>query len=231
MNKLSDMKILFVVLILFFSAHQIKAQDNIVLDLDSIKNIKATRYSSINEVGVGISLGGKMKQKLPFQTTTIKLENEKPGVMFRTVHGALINPTFFIGAGTGIDFSPNQSNGIRAYSLTFPFFAEFREYILDGNFKMFFSQRLGAAIFIDSYRNQQLNSGKYSGAFGEFMIGGRYVTPEKKIAIHFGVGYRLQHLQRKVDVQSLDNGNIKIYSNTREITVKHYIPITIGITY
>jgi hypothetical protein len=58
-------------------------------------------------------------------------------VLFRTVHGALINPKIFIGAGTGIDFQPNQNAGIRAYSLTFPFFAEFREYVLEGNFNIF----------------------------------------------------------------------------------------------
>ncbi len=226
------MKIAVFLLILFAGSFCLQAQDNIVIDLDSIKNIKTTRYSSVNEVGVGISLGGKTKQKLPSQTTTINLENEKPGVLFRTVHGALLNPKFFIGAGTGIDFLPNQTAGIRAYSLTFPFFAEFREYILDGNFNVFFSQRLGAAIFIDSYRNQQLNSGKSTGAFGEFMIGGRYVTSGKKVALHFGVGYRLQHLQRRVDVQNIINGgNIQIFSNTTEITIKHYIPIALGITF
>ena len=65
------------------------------------------------------------------------------------------------------------------------------------------------------------------------MIGGRYVTAGKKLAIHFGVGYRMQHLQRKVDVQNLSNtGNIiSTYANTPEITIKHYVPITIGVTF
>ena len=217
--------------VLFCTAIYGHAQEEIVIDLDSIKNIKTTRYSSVNEVGVGVSLGGKTKQKLPSQTNTINLENEKPSVLFRTVHGALINPKIFIGAGTGIDFQPNQNAGIRAYSLTFPFFAEFREYVLEGNFNIFFSQRLGGAIFIDSYRNQQLNSGRYTGAFGEFMIGGRYVTSGKNISLHFGVGYRLQHLQRRVDVQDIRNGNVQIFSNTTEISIKHYIPVSIGITF
>ncbi|HNI33378.1 MAG TPA: hypothetical protein PK628_10655, partial [Chitinophagales bacterium] len=43
----------------------VQAQDDIVLDLDSIKNIKTTRYSSINEVGVGIHVAGKLIQKFP----------------------------------------------------------------------------------------------------------------------------------------------------------------------
>jgi hypothetical protein len=81
--------------VLFCTAIYGHAQDEIVIDLDSIKNIKTTRYSSVNEVGVGISLGGKTKQKLPSQTNTINLENEKPSVLFRTVHGALINPKIF----------------------------------------------------------------------------------------------------------------------------------------
>lgn len=226
------MKTFFLILFFLCVLQKSHAQDEIVLDLDSIKNIKTTRYSTINEVGIGISLGGKMFQKLPSQTTKIKLENEKPNVIFRTVHGALIKPSFFIGGGIGIDFLPGNSSGIRSYSFSFPFFIELREYILDGNFNIFFSERLGAAFYIDSYRNQQLNSGKSKGAFGEFMIGGRYVTSGKKLAIHFGLGYRLQHLQRKVSVTNILSGStVQIYDNTPEIIIKHYIPVTIGVTF
>jgi hypothetical protein len=218
--------------ITFFCIHfYVNAQNDIVLDLDSIKNIKTTRYSSVNEVGVAINVAGKFIQKFPGNTQKTTLDVEKPSVMFRTVHGVLLNPKLFIGAGAGIDFLSNQTSGIRAFSLTFPLFAEFREYILDGNFNIFFSERLGAAFFIDSYRNQQLNSGKYTGAFGEFMIGGRYVTNGKKIALHFGVGYRLQHLQRKANVQDIQNGNPLILSNIPQIIIKQYIPISIGITF
>jgi len=211
----------------------VQAQDDIVLDLDSIKNIKTTRYASINEVGVGIHVAGKLIQKFPDITKKTTLQVEKPSFIFRTVHGALINPKLFIGAGLGIDFRPNGTNGSRFYYFTFPIFAEFREYFLEGNFNLFLSERVGGAIYIDSYFNSQINKGRYAGAFGEFMIGGRYVTNSRKLAIHFGAGYRLQHLQRKVDIQSLNgSGGInQTYANTPEITIKHYVPITIGVTF
>lgn len=227
------MRVSYLLFLLLCCSHYLRAQDDIVLDLDSIKNIRTTRYSTINEVGVGINVSGTRIQKFPGNTQKTTLQVDKPSVLFRTVHGALLNPKFFIGAGLGIDFLPNQNGGLRAFSLTFPFFAECREYILEGNFNLFFSQRMGGAIFIDSYRSQQLNSGRYTGAFGEFMIGGRYVTGGKKFALHFGVGYRLQHLQRKVDVQSYNNlgALIQTYSNTPEIILKHYVPITIGLTF
>ena len=97
---------------------------------------------------------------------------------------------------------------------------------------MFFSERVGAAIYIDSYYNKYVNKGSSSGAFGEFMIGGRYVTNGKKLAIHFGAGYRLQHLQRKEDIQgSSGNAVPTTFANTPVITLKHYIPITIGVTF
>ena len=230
-EKISAMKILSFIIVLICCNAYLKAQDDIVLDLDSIKNIKTSRYSSINDVGVAINVAGKFIQKFPGNTQKTTLNVEKPSVMFRTVHGVLVNPKLFIGAGAGIDFLPSQTGGTRAFSLTFPLFAEFREYILDGNFNVFFSQRLGGAFFIDSYRNQQLNSGRYSGAFGEFMIGGRYVTNGKKVALHFGVGYRLQHLQRKANVQDIQNGNPLILSNIPQVTIKHYVPITIGVTF
>lgn len=207
------------------------AQDEIVLNLDSIKNIKTTRYSSINEVGIGINVAGTLIQKFPDNTQKRSIETEKPSFIFRTVHGALINPKFFIGAGTGIDFRPNSAFGTRFYFFTFPFFAEFRQYLLNGNFNLFFSERLGGALYIDSYFNSTFNNGRYSGAFGEFMIGGRYVTNSKKFALHFGAGYRLQHLQRRVDVQGISGGLPQVFSNTREISIKHYIPITIGVTF
>lgn len=226
------MKQLCFLLFVIGFAHFSKAQDDIVLNLDSIKNIKTTRYSSINEVGVSINLSSKMIQKFPGETKKTKLDIEKPSFMFRTVHGALLNPKFFIGAGTGVDFRPNTTNGIQSYYLTFPFFAELREYFLKGNFNLFLSQRLGGAVYIDSYFNKNFNKGTYSGAFGEFMVGGRYVTQGKNLAVHFGVGYRLQHLQRKVDTQSIVSGQpVQTYANTPEITIKHYVPVTIGITF
>lgn len=227
------MRILSFVFVLCCGFFQLKAQEDIVLNLDSIKNIKTTRYSSINDVGIAINVAGTKIEKLPDYTRKTTLSTDKPSFMFRTVHGALINPKLFIGAGTGIDFRPNSTYGTKFYYFTFPFFAEFREYILDGNFNVFFSERLGGAVYIDSYYNKYLNKGTYSGAFGEFMIGGRYVTSGKKLAIHFGVGYRLQHLQRKVDIQSLSNTGVILqsYANTPEITLKHYVPITIGVTF
>jgi hypothetical protein len=225
------MKHLSFLFVFFFSFSILSAQDDISLDLDDIKNIKTTRYSSINEVGVSISLGGTRIQKLPFQDVKTNLEPEKPNVSFRSVHGALLNPKFFIGGGVGMDFRPSNPTGIRTYFFTFPFFAELREYILDGNFNIFFSQRLGAAVHIDNYFNAAQNRGTSTGAFGEFMIGGRYVPGDKKLALHFGVGYRLQHLQRRTDVQNVLSGNTQIYSNTPEITIKHYIPVTVGITF
>lgn len=207
------------------------AQDDIVINLDSIQNIKTSRYSSINEVGVGINIANKVIQKFEDNTQKQKLDAEKPSVLFRTVHGILINPKLFIGAGTGIDFRVNSTYGTRFYYLTFPFFAEFREYFLQGNFNLFLSQRLGAAIYLDTYFNQSFNNGKYTGAFGEFMLGGRYVTGGKKIAIHFGVGYRLQHLQRKLTLSYISNGITQSFPNTPEITLKHYVPITLGVTF
>ena len=207
------------------------AQDDIVINLDSIKNIKATRYSSVNEVGVGINIANKVIQKFENNTQKRKVENEKPSFIFRTVHGILINPKIFIGAGTGIDFRQNGTYGTRFYYMTFPFFAEFREYFLKGNFNMYLSQRLGAAIFLDTYFNKSFNNGKYTGAFGEFMLGGRYVTGGKKIAINFGVGYRLQHLQRKLTLSYISNGTTQSYPNTPEITLKHYVPIVLGVTF
>lgn len=225
------MKHYLVILSTFFCFQLLSAQEELSLDLDAIKNIKTTRYSTINEVGVSINLGGTMIQKLPFQRVKTNLENEKPSVSFRSVHGALLNPKFFIGGGVGLDFRPNNPTGIRTYFFTFPFFAELREYILDGNFNVFFSQRLGAGVHISNFVNTRINQGTATGAFGEFMIGGRYVPGEKKLALHFGVGYRLQHLQRRADVQNVISGNTQIFSNTPEITIKHYIPVTIGITF
>ncbi len=217
--------------ICLFIFSSLRAQEDIVLNLDSIKNIRTTRYSSINEVGVAISVAGTKLLKLLSGTVKTNLGTEKPSVMFRTVHGALINPKLFIGAGLGLDFRPNSPSGVRSYFFTFPFFAEFREYVLEGNFNMFFSERLGGAVFIDSYINSSINRGTYSGAFGEFMIGGRYVPPAKRIAIHFGVGYRLQHLQRKIDVTDGTGSNVQVFSNTPEISIKHYVPITLGVTF
>ncbi len=218
----------FLCLFIFVLAN---AQDEIVINLDSIKNIKSTRYSSINEVGVGINVGGKLIQKFPNNTQKRTLGIDKPDFIFRTVHGALINPKLFIGAGFGIDFRPNGNYGSKYFYFTFPIFAEFREYFLNGNFNLFVSQRIGGAFHIDSYFNNSINKGRYSGAFGEFMLGGRYVTNGKKLAVHFGVGYRLQHLQRKVDIQDLNGNAGQTYNNVPEITIKHYVPITIGITY
>lgn len=225
------MKQILLIAVLLLGIIDLRAQDDIVINLDSIKNIKTTRYSSINEVGIGINVAGKLIQRFPDNTQKRTIEVEKPSFIFRTVHGALINPKLFIGAGTGIDFRPNSTYGTRFYYFTFPFFAEFREYFLSGNFNLFLSQRLGGALYIDSYFNSSFNNGRYSGAFGEFMVGGRYVTSGKKIALHFGAGYRLQHLQRKVDIQDLGSGNVQTYSNTPEITIKHYVPITIGVTF
>lgn len=210
------------------------SQDDIQLDLDSIKNIKTTRYSSVNEVGIAISVGGKQIDKILGNTRKINLSADKPSVMFRTVHGVLVNPKFFIGGGAGIDFLPNSNAGGRFYYLTFPFFAEMREYLLSGSFNIFLSERVGGAVFVDTYLSKYGigNKGTASGAFGEFMIGGRYVPSGKKLAIHFGVGYRLQHLQRKIDVYSSINGlPTQTYANTPEITIKHYVPVTIGITF
>lgn len=237
MEKFFGMRILILLLAITAFVQQLKAQEDITLDLDSIKNIKTTRYSSVNEIGTSINVAGTLIEKLPGTNRKITLQTDKPSVSFRTVHGILINPKIFIGAGTGIDFRPNANSGTfgaRFYYFTFPFFAEFREYFLDGNFNMFLSERLGGALYIDSYFNKYLNNGKYSGAFGEFMIGGRYVTPGKKLAFHFGVGYRLQHLQRKVDVVDYNKNTgaiISSYANTPEITIKHYVPIMIGITF
>lgn len=61
------MRIFFFLLILMLSGFfkSVFAQDDIVLDLDSIKNIKTTRYSTINEVGANINVSGMMIQKLP----------------------------------------------------------------------------------------------------------------------------------------------------------------------
>ncbi len=225
----------FLLFLFFFGALRAVAQNDIVLDLDSIKNIKTTRYSSVNEVGVAISIGGTRIYKFSSNTTKDHLGIDKPSVMFRTVHGALINPHFFIGGGIGIDFLPSATaNGTvsgSGYKITFPFFAELREYILDGSFNVFFSERMGAAVFIDPQLNKVGGNGKSTGAFGEFMIGGRYVTGGKKLAVHFGVGYRLQHLQRKIDVQNNIQGTPQTFANTPEITIKHYIPVVIGITF
>lgn len=228
------MKALFFVIGFVALLQTTKAQEDIVLDVDSIKNIKTTRYSSINEVGVAINVAGTMIQKFPDQTARKNnLQVEKPSIMFRTVHGVLVNPKFFVGGGVGLDFRPNSTYGISYYYFTFPFFLEMREYFLKGNFNLFLSERIGGAVYVDTYFNRVNNKGKYSGAFGEFMIGGRYVIPNKRLAMHFGVGYRLQHLQRKVDVQSLNGSGqiIQTYANTPEITLKHYVPITIGITF
>ncbi|HNF50012.1 MAG TPA: hypothetical protein PLF48_11565 [Chitinophagales bacterium] len=228
------MRIFFFLLILMLSGFfkSVFAQDDIVLDLDSIKNIKTTRYSTINEVGANINVSGMMIQKLPGTQKKTTLQTDKPGMLFRTVHGALINPNLFIGAGTGFDFRPNGTNGTSYYFFTFPFFAESREYFLNGSFRMFAAQRLGASLYVDSYYLKYYKKTSSKGAFMEILFGGRYVKPGKNFALHFSAGYRFQHLQRKVDVQSVSGGtNIQIYSNTPEITLKHYIPITIGITY
>ncbi|MEN9447269.1 MAG: hypothetical protein RJA25_559 [Bacteroidota bacterium] len=225
--------LLFLFTVTFGYFSQAQDNDDIVLDLDSIKNVKTTRYSSINEVGTSVNVAGTLIQKFPGNTVKRNLKIDKPSVSFRTVHGALINPNFFIGGGVGLDFRPNEYFGTRFFYFTFPFFIEMRQYFLSGNFNLFLSERIGGAVHIDSYYNKYYNKGTYSGAFGEFMIGGRYVTAGKKLAIHFGVGYRMQHLQRKVDVQNLSNtGNIiSTYANTPEITIKHYVPITIGVTF
>lgn len=221
-------RILFILLTCMLQT--LHAQEDIVIDLDSIKNIKTTRYSSINEVSANIHVAGKLIQKFPNNTIKKNVGIDKPDFMFRTVHGALIRPSFFIGAGAGIDFRPNGTNGPNYYSFTFPIFAEFREYFLSGDFNIFLSQRIGGAFHIESYIPSSNNKSSASGAFGEFMIGGRYVTRGKKIAIHFGVGYRLQHLQHKVDV--VETGiNGQYYHDVPEISIKHYVPITIGITY
>src|SRR3954464_8520335 len=90
-----------------FMVFGLHAQDDIEINLDSIKNIKTTRYSSVNEVGVAINIGGTRIDKLPGNTTKTKLGVDKPSVMIRTVHGILINPKFFTGAGLGIDFLPS----------------------------------------------------------------------------------------------------------------------------
>ena len=222
------MKTILILVFTVFISTLTFAQEDIVLDLDSIKNIKITRYSSINEVGININVGGKVINKFPDNTQTKKTETEKPSMLFRTVHGALLNPHVFIGAGTGIDFRPNTNVGIKYYYFTFPFFVESRQYVLSGNFNVYFSERLGGAVYIDSYFNHNNNKGTYSGAFGEFMIGGRYVLPNKKFAIHFGVGYRLQHLQRKINFNSSTS---PFYTNIPEITIKHYVPVSIGITF
>ncbi|MDB5227172.1 MAG: hypothetical protein JWN78_1365 [Bacteroidota bacterium] len=220
--------LLFIVL---FSSRFIFAQDDIVLDLDSIKNIKTTRYSSVNEVGVAINIGGTVIDKLPSHTTKTKQGIDKPSVMIRTVHGILINPKFFIGAGLGIDFLPSGGTTGGSFLVTFPIFAEFREYILDGNFNIFFSERLGGAIFLDKKVNTLSGQKRTSsGAFGEFMIGGRYVPSSKKLAIHFGVGYRLQHLQTKVNFTDTSTPT-QVISNVKQITIKHYIPVSIGVTF
>jgi hypothetical protein len=226
------MKNFIFLFVLISVAHVCKAQDDIVLDLDSIKNIKTTRYSSVNEVGVGINIGYKVIFKLPGTTNKTKQDVEKPNVIFRTVHGVLINPKLFIGAGVGVDFLPTNTGGTASnFHVTFPFFAEFREYILDGNFNVFFSERLGVGVSLDQKLNVVSNQSKTStGAFGEFMIGGRYVPGGKKLAVHFGVGYRLQHLQRKADIvdPSLPTN---VINGVKQITIKHYIPVTIGITF
>jgi hypothetical protein len=47
-------KLCFFLLALSATLHAL-SQDDIQLDLDSIKNIKTTRYSSVNEVGIGTS--------------------------------------------------------------------------------------------------------------------------------------------------------------------------------
>jgi len=222
------MKTFLLLLFTAFTSITIFAQEDIVLDLDSIKNIKTTRYSSINEIGVNISVAVKVINKFPDNTVKEKLEAEKPSMLFRTVHGALLNPHIFVGAGVGIDFRPNNNYGIKYYNFTFPFFAELRQYILSGNFNVFFSERLGGSVYVDSYLNQNNNNGSYSGAFGEFMIGGRYVLPNRKFAMHFGVGYRLQHLQRKID---FSGSGSQFYTNIPEITIKHYVPVSVGITF
>lgn len=224
-------KTLICICLISCCTHLLHAQEDIILDLDSIKNIKTTRYSSINEVGASINFSGMMIQKISGDKKKKNIENDKPSMLFRTVHGALINPQFFIGAGTGFDFRPNGTSGSNYYYFTFPFFAELREYFLNGNFRLFMSERLGGALFVDSYYLKYYNKKSSSGAFAELMIGGRYVKPGKNFALHFGLGYRLQHLQHKVDIQSTSGGNIQIYANTPEITIKHYIPISIGITY
>lgn len=222
---------IFLLLAIMFSCRFIFAQEEIVLDLDSIKNIKTTRYSSVNDVGVAINIGGTMIDKLPGNTIKTKLGIDKPSVMIRTVHGILINPKFFMGAGLGIDFLPSGGTTGGSFLVTFPIFAEFREYILDGNFNVFFSERLGGAIFLDKKINTLSGQKRTSsGAFGEFMIGGRYVPSNKKLAVHFGVGYRLQHLQQKVNFTDPASPTFVI-SNVKQTTIKHYVPITIGITF
>ena len=220
--------LLFIVQLAYVSF--VFAQDDIVLDLDSIKNIKTTRYSTVNEVGVAISIGGTLIQKLPGTTKKDKLKTDKPSVMFRTVHGVLVNPHIFIGGGVGIDFLVSGNTGTSSYTITFPIFAELRQYVLNGSFNLFFSERMGGAVFINPKLNRVGGKGTSSGAFGEFMIGGRYVTGGKKLAIHFGVGYRLQHLQKKIDITDLSVPG-GIIRNIKETTIKHYIPVTIGITF
>lgn len=222
-------KCMFILLLIVFVKTNF-AQE-IVLDLDSIKNIKTTRYSSINEVGVNINIAGKTINKFPDNTIKNKLAIEKPGILFRTVHGALLNPHLFIGAGIGINFRSNNTYAIKYYYLTFPIFAELRQYVLNGNFNVFFSERLGGGINIDTYANRFGNNGTSTGAFGEFMIGGRYVLSNKKLALHFGVGYGFQHLQRRVDLANVYGNSSQIYSKTPEITIKHYVPVSIGVTF
>lgn len=233
------MKIRLFFLLLFASLYAAAQVDDIQLDLDSIKNIKTTRYSSINEVGISISVSGDSIYRFPDNKVKRHASTDRPSVILRTVHGALINPDFFIGGGVGLDFTPTGNFGnaavVSKYYVTFPLFVELREYILDGNFNIFFSERMGAAFFIDPQLNKYSHKGTSSGAFGEFMIGGRYVTQGKKLALHFGLGYRFQHLQRKSDVVDFTKtGSGQIYSttaNTPVISIKHYVPITIGVTF
>lgn len=222
------MRFTIFVFLFCFCFRYVNAQDEFVLSLDSIKNIKTTRYSSINEVGIGIHVAGKRISKFSANPQKRKMDLEKPSFIFRSVHGALINPKFFIGAGVGIDYTAIGNSGNRNSNFTFPIFIECREYFLNGNFNVFLSQRVGAAFFIDSYSQGGYNNGKYSGFFGAIQVGGRYVTSGKKLAIHFGVGYRLQHLQRKLDL--LFNGT-GIPNRTTVITIKHYVPIVLGVTF
>ena len=59
-------RILFILLTCMLQT--LHAQEDIVIDLDSIKNIKTTRYSSINEVSANIHVAGKLIQKFPNNT-------------------------------------------------------------------------------------------------------------------------------------------------------------------
>ena len=74
--------------------YYVKAQEDIVLDLDSIKTSGTTRYSSINEVGTSVNVASTLIEKFP-TANLVKQPLQVENLLLRFArYGALINPRF-----------------------------------------------------------------------------------------------------------------------------------------